>query len=411
MPSFPKIVTQNTLFRLLTVDFVLDALISGTRILVVGDPRVTAVFSDGPDRPFLHWTGYDFRWESLGGDTIEVTIPFDQFHLENYLARITRWNYALKNVSQSGAFQYAPIVNSFKTVGQGLRLTIIGLAKNRIGELISFALRLQIFIERSDGRASNELESIVFVPFGDLDPLEALSLVLKETLDISIAQEPPQWVEEMVAPGQSEVDTSISEIKDEVAKRAASLELKIDERKALRNCLEVLYQMGPPLEAAVQSLLKELGGAIEQPKEKGHCDCLLQVIVGDLEYRAALEIKGTNKTQFDMKGFKQVLQWKNEAILEHEVEYRGIFIGNSAIEIRPDDRENPFGDGWKKQAILHKVTVLTTRTLYDAYCANKRGALNITKFWKALFEIDGVFELDSSLLDDGHIAQIDKIEN
>jgi hypothetical protein len=404
MPSFPTRVQRDTLFYLLSVDYTLDALMSGTRILIVGDPRVIAVFPDRSDQPFLHWTGYEFIWESTGGDTIEVTTIFEQFHLQNYLARIMRWKYALKSATKSGAFQYASIVNSFKAAGQGLRLTTIGLARNRIGELISFALRLQIFIERSDGRSSDELESIVFVPFGDLESLEALSLVMKETLDISIAQEPPKWADEMAVPGQSEVDASISEIKDEIAKRAASLELKIDERKKLRNCLEVLYQIGPPLETAVQSLLKELGGAVEQPKEKGHCDCLLKVIVGDLEYRAALEIKGTNKAQFDMKGFKQVLQWKNEAILEHEEEYRGIFIGNSAIETPPDSREDPFGDGWKKQAKLHKVTVLTTRTLYGAYCANKRGELNITKFWKALFETDGVFELDSSLLDDEHLG-------
>ena len=201
MPSFPKIVQRDTLFRFLTVDFVLDALFSGTRILVVGDPRVIAVFSDSHDRPFLHWTGYEFYWESLGGDTIEVTINFNQFHLQNYLTRITRWNYALKSVTQSDVFQRASIVNNFKTARQGLSFIKIGLARNRIGELISFALRLQNFFEQSDGRSSTESESIVFVPFGNLEPLEALNLILKETLDISIAQEPPQWAEEIVAPG------------------------------------------------------------------------------------------------------------------------------------------------------------------------------------------------------------------
>jgi hypothetical protein len=400
MPSFPTRLQRDTLFYLLDVDYTFDALMSGTRILIVGDPRVTAVFPDRSDLPFLHWTGYNFIWESTGGDTIEVMITFDQFNLQNYLSRITRWEYALKIATKSSAFQYASILKSFKTAGQSLRLMRIDLARNRIGELISFALRLQIYIERSDGSSSNELESILFVPFGDLEPSEALRFILKEALDISIAQESPKWTEKMVTPGQAAVDASISKIEDEIAERAASLQLIKDERKELRNCLEVLYQMGSPLETAVQSLLKELGCAVEQPKEKNRCDCYLTVIIGNSENKAALEIKGTNRFQFDMKGFKQVLQWRNEAILEHDEEYRGIFIGNSAIEIPPDSREDPFGDGWKKQAKLHKVTVLTTSTLYNAYCAHKRGALRITHFWKALFETDGVFELDSALIDD-----------
>lgn len=398
MPTFPERVLRETIYDVLDVDYVYEALVSGTRILILGDPRLNVNFTYRHDEPFLHWTGYVFQWKSTGGDTIEVIYGLNNFNLEKYLERITRWNYALRSTEKSGEYSNARIVRVSNGGREKLGLVPISLAVNRNNELISFALRLQVFLD--DGRDKEVFGSIVFVPFGQFDPIESLNLILRETLDISISQEPPQWVGESVAPGQPVVDTTICEIKDEISKCAASLNLKIDERKKLRNCLEVLYQMGSPLETAVQSLLKELGGVIEQPKEKGHCDCLLKVIVGDLEYRAALEIKGTNKAQFDMKGFKQVLQWKDEAMLEHEEEYRAIFIGNSAIESPPDGREDPFGDGWKKQAKLHKVTVLTTSTLYDAYCAHKRGALNITKFWKALFETDGVFELDSALIDD-----------
>ncbi len=65
-------------------------------------------------------------------------------------------------------------------------------------------------------------------------------------------------------------------------------------------------------------------------------------------------------------------------------EHRAIFIGNSDAEAPPESRESPFGDGWRKQTKLHKVTALTTQTLYQAYCAKAEGKLKTEEFWESL---------------------------
>lgn len=232
-----------------------------------------------------------------------------------------------------------------------------------------------------------------FIPFGNLEPNESLRIVLKDCLGISIAQEPPEWVEKITVPGQAELDSKIDAIKNEIERIQCELELILQERTKVRACLDALFQIGSPLEDAVQRLLEAMGGTVEIPLRKGGSDRYLSVQIGETLYKAVMEIKGSNKNQFDMKGFKQALQWREEAMLERCEDFRAIFIGNSGIQLPPSERENPFSDNWKKQAILHKVTVLTTTTLYEAYCKIIEGKLQKEKFWIDLFNTDGIYKL------------------
>lgn len=396
LPTFPAKVQKDSLFHALSVDYVYKALTTQTRIFVLGDPRGYVNFAEPiPARRFLTWTGYEFEWEQCGGDTITIDDNADEFDARRYLQKLKQWNYALTNAYQSDALNHARAVMNATRDKVQLDLIPVPLAVNRSQEQVSFALRLAV--SWIDGRPIASHESIVFLPFGDLDPAFALDIMLKEIFGISIGQQPPIWVDELEAPGQSPIDESISLITTEIAQREADLELKLQERAGIRGCLRVLYQMGAALEEAVQDMLHTLGADVEQPENRVGCDRYLSVVIEGVKRNAAVEIKGTNKPQFDMKGFRQALQWRDEAMLARGEEHRPIFIGNSDLETPPNDRNDPFGDGWKKQAKLHKVTVLTTQTLFKAYCAKIEGTLKVEDFWKALFGTDGIFELDAAL--------------
>jgi hypothetical protein len=86
--------------------------------------------------------------------------------------------------------------------------------------------------------------------------------------------------------------------------------------------------------------------------------------------------------------------WKTERREEH----RAICIGNNDAEALPESRESSFGDGWRNQTKLDKVTALTTRRLYQAYCAKAEGKLKTEEFWESLFSTDGIFEIKDPLL-------------
>jgi hypothetical protein len=396
MPSLPEEMKTDGLYRMLSIDYVWEALMSGTRVLVLGDPRVSAKVAGLPSRPFLHWTGYDFQWKSTGGDTISVANDSYKYDIENYLHCIKRWDYAFRSITRSDAYDSTRWVREASANGERLCLVTKPLAENRNSELISVALQLQLFAR--DGRPERSFESIVLVPFGQIEPVEALSAALTEAFGISIRQQAPPWVEQLVAPRQAPVDAAIWEVRGEITARETALQLKLQERTEVRSCLDVLFQIGTPLEDAVERLLAELGALVERPGTTADCDRYLSIEIGGLTRRAALEIKGTGKPQFDMKGFKQVLQWRDEAMIAREEEHRAIFIGNGDAEAPPESRASPFGDGWRKQTKLHKVTALTTLTLYQAYCAKAEGKLKTEEFWESLFSTDGIFELSDTLL-------------
>jgi len=399
LPSFPAKVPRDSLYNVLSVDYVYNALATQTRIFVLGDPRSNVAFADyTPDRPFLGWTGYDFHWEPRGGDTVEIEDEADKFEARGYLQRIGRWNYALVGLRPSDARSYAQYVQAALREKMELGMAQLPLAVNRSGECISFALQLGLYW--NDGRLKARHESIVFLPFGELEPAQALDAMLAEILGISIGQRAPRWVDELAAPGQAPIDASIRQTASEIADLEARLESKSHERERVRDCLRVLYQMGAVLEEAVDDMLRTLGADVERPVDRVGCDRYLSVVIEGVKHNAALEIKGTNRAQFDMKGFRQALQWRSEAMLARGEEHRAIFIGNSGIEAPPEKRQDPFGDGWRKQSKLHKVTALTTHTLFMAYCAKVEGTLNVGEFWKALFGTDGVFELEAALPSD-----------
>jgi len=396
MPSLPEQMKTDGLYNMLSIDYVWEALMSGTRVVVVGDPRVSAYVVGRAPHPFLHWTGYDFQWKSTGGDTIDVANDSYKYAIENYLRRIKGWDYALRGMTRSDWFEGIRLVRTAKANRERLGLILISLAQNRNSELISGALQLCLFAQ--DDRLEREYESIVMVPFGRLEPTEALSAVLAEAFGISIRQQAPTWAEQLVAPGQAPLDAAISEIRGEISAREVALQLKLQERTGVRSCLDVLFQIGTPLEDAVERLLGELGAIVERPGTTVDCDRYLSIEIAGLTRRAALEIKGTSKPQFDMRGFKQVLQWRDEAMIARGEEHRAVFIGNGDAEAPPESRASPFGDGWRRQTKLHKVTALTTQTLYQAYCAKAEGQLKIEEFWESLFSTDGIFELKDAVL-------------
>jgi hypothetical protein len=105
-----------------------------------------------------------------------------------------------------------------------------------------------------------------------------------------------------------------------------------------------------------------------------------------------LEIKGTNSDQFDISGFRQLLEWQHRGIELRHKKYKPIFIGNSAADRPVDKRPVAFSDTWQKSAELASVVAVKTEDLYYAYELKLAGKLDVTKLWDNIFATDGVLE-------------------
>ena len=143
--------------------------------------------------------------------------------------------------------------------------------------------------------------------------------------------------------------------------------------------------------------MRSLGAHVEDPSEPGKEDGWIVVSFGEKNYEGVLEIKSTKSDQFNEDGRKQLLDWIDRGIRLREKKYKGIFIGNSAVDKPLKERPWAFSDSWQKSSKLSEICAIKTEDLYTIYLLKQSGKLDIEKFWKTLFETDGIFDIKQFL--------------
>jgi hypothetical protein len=220
-------------------------------------------------------------------------------------------------------------------------------------------------------------------------------MVLTGILRIRVVVPEPPWASALVAPGQPSIDARIAQIEHDIAALETDLKAAEEERKKVRRCVHLLYKFGDELEDAVREILRSLGSTIKPTTEPGKEDGWLTVEIGGEIFEGVLEIKGTRKDQFNLRGLRQLMEWKKRGIVDHGKKYKGIFVGNSGADKEVSQRELPFTKSWTDRAELDESVVLLAPDLYALYCLDCAGKLDRNQFWRALFRTNGVFSLDA----------------
>ena len=114
-------------------------------------------------------------------------------------------------------------------------------------------------------------------------------------------------------------------------------------------------------------------------------------------YEGVLKIKSTKSDQFSEDGRRQVLDWIERGRTIRSKNYKGIFIGNSAVT-EPlkslGDRPLAFSNSWKKAAELSQMCAIKSEELFLIYVLHKQGKVNLDDFWTKLFATDGIFDIE-----------------
>jgi hypothetical protein len=146
------------------------------------------------------------------------------------------------------------------------------------------------------------------------------------------------------------------------------------------------------LEPAVREILRTLGAHVEDPEEENKEDGWITVTVGKDTHEGVLEIKSTRSDTFTEEGRKQVLDWVDRGRTRRTKQYKGIFIGNSAVNKPTTERQYPFSDSWKKAAELSGICAMTSTDLYVVYLLKSRDRLDVDLFWREVFSTNGIFD-------------------
>lgn len=374
-----------------------DILFNRGRIVVVGDPRfgIPPVNDNGLHGitfPFLNWTGLDFEWDGHSGDTLSFSNDKKHERYREYSKQLRSWQYSLASCAQKP--KETPARKARENYYE--QLMIDGWLTNRYQHPIGFDVLLSygrdVYIDQYRGSEFRVEKAgrIVFLPPLEISADETIRMVLRDICGLDAGAKEPEWVVDMLAPGQSDIDTKIDSVSLEIEALQESMTKLRADREHARICLKLLYEREFVLEPIVLSILAALGAQVEEPSVKNKEDGWITVTVSNSVFEGVLEIKSTRKDHFTEDGRKQTVDWVQKGISEREKKYKGIFIGNSAVDKPINSRVNPFSESWAKAARLSEICAFTTAQLFLAYELDCRGELDRDAFWKAIFECNGV---------------------
>ncbi len=403
-------VNWDRFFEKFTVRMTLDVLMHNGEIVIIGDPRFWPVEprhvpgreEEGSDRSFLSWTGLEFQWDARPGETKKFTDSKQTKPFLNYIERISGWDYALKQCRVTQLSKETESVLGKRDTEFGSKIEVERILENRYDGLLIFAIRLSITIPHDPVTGAGVPLTVkegrmVFLPSIEVSEEDVVAMVLTDILGIRIAVPEPPWATNMVAPGQPEIDQRIEQMKRDIADLEGRLKNGEEERESARRCVHLLYKMDVDLEEVVREVFAALGAEVEPPDDPGKEDGWVSVTIGDENSEGVLEIKATKKDQFNQKGLRQLMEWKNRGILHRQKTYKGIFIGNSGAEKDLSERAVAFAPEWSKSAQQAQIVALDTRDLYTLYCLNCEGKLDTNQFWRTLFQTNGIFDANPFL--------------
>lgn len=375
------------------------------RIIVLGDPRfsVPKAETKNGEEPFLNWTGLAFCWDDQPGDTVIQANDYDSRPYSEYLKNLKYWRYSLTSCEIDPA-SFGRLFDLPRMQQSNIHLVARkqSLCENRYDQSLAFVVNV-VMEQRTTSRYGpdvqqlNKLGRIAFLPETELDEDQAIIVVLRDLCGVESELPEPAWISEVLAPGQKAIDDEIREIQARLQSLQGDLTLAEKRREDSRDCLKLLFERGTPLEKAVRGVLRSLGADVEDSQDVGKEDgwITLQALGRTLE--GVLEIKSTRNDQFGEDGIRQLLDWVNRGIQFRQRRYKGIFIGNSAVERPVQERPWPFSDNWKKSAEVGQIVALRTQDLYLIYVLDTAGKLNREQFWRDVFDRDGLFDVSPYL--------------
>lgn len=407
-----SVVPWDKFLSLLDFSSAVDILQNGGTIIVIGDPRFSVsvappakkpkaalVVPAGSSLPFLNWTGVQYGWDSEPGDTVIFEDDYDHRRFAEYIGKLRKWEYSLDKCRlNEGVLGDRFNLPYIKREGLDIHLDQDIFCRNRYKNALAFTLRIQLRKEtHHDWEVIQSFGPIIFLPKIPMTEDETIQLALSDICGIESDLPEPEWLGKYIAPGQTKYDDDITRIKAELETIVGQLKKAQNDRDSCRQCLKLLYEREYALEPVARDILRGLGAHVEDPEEKGKEDGWIVVKIGEKVFEGVLEIKSTRSDEFNEDGRKQLLDWIDRGRTIRGKNYKGIFIGNSAVDKPLKERPWAFNANWTKAAKLSGICALKTEDLYAVHLLKARGIITMDDFWKDLFETNGILDMKKYL--------------
>ena len=376
-----------------------------SEIIIIGDARIS-IGGRSSNVLVNRWFPIFPSFDSDHGDAICDVDP----EFTYYFQYVREWSYFSTSVYKESRSNpdYARLVNP---QADNLKLSLKPIAQTRFQKPIAFRLRFQIvrtivpeqlrqtMMALKDVPSSlkkteilKESGNVIWLPRATkISDYDAIDLILKERYGLQFEQAPPQWVAAYKLPEQIPIEEEISHHEQEIQRLKNELTTAQQRLQDVSRFRKLLYEQGVEgLEPVVRDALRELGAKVNDPgsnenREDG------QLIAPDGQI-GMLEIKGRTKS-LALADVRQLDQWVRDALIQDNLESKGILIANMYCGQPPELRDDPFPSNCIDSAKRANICLMTTTQLFRALCSHQREELDVAEFWNTVFNTDGVCPL------------------
>lgn len=360
----------------------------------------------------IHWTKIGLMWDDRPGASIVDIIEErrDSIAFGRYLSHLSKWDMTWKDINpdRDALAQVFDIerIQEFVPGGQLIWRTK-PFYQSRYGTTVAGAVipvlaqvDRNLSYQRFGGPSIEVVEEygpLIILPEVDLPADEAIQILLEDLCELDVETHEPEWVKDMTAVGQHTIDAELDLLNETLVIVHQQMAKKREERDLARAPLKLLYSQHKDLEIVVRDVLKKLGARIELSDNSRDDGWITVDVDGGEPLHFVLEVKGTANDTFSEYGLKQLHGWVSDGIEEREIKAKGVFVGNSAISVPPDQRPWPFSDSFRRSAEMRELVVMRSEDLKSCLDAVLQGSLDAMDFWVRLKNKVGIMERDQLL--------------
>ena len=363
-----------------------------SEIIIIGVPQTQPSFRQY--EYLLEWLPLKPKFIYDSGEQIHDIEP----EFAYYFQQVRKWTFHVTDDLRKEPFileNFLPIVNPRSNF---LGIRIYPIAQTRFQKAIAFKLQFQAVQVREqysldpESKTLQESGYVIWLPPPtEISDYDAISLILQKRYGLQLEQTPPNWVKNYKLPQQIPIEEKIFHHEQEIKHLEKELAIAQQHLQNASRFRKLLYEQGVEgLEPIVREALRELGATVKDPPpQENREDGRLTAPNGQI---GMLEIKGRTKS-LALTDIRQLDQWVRDALIQENLESKGILIANMYCGCPPNLRDNPFPSNCINSAKITKICLMTTTQLFHALCSYQREELDIAEFWNTVFNTNGVCPL------------------
>lgn len=289
----------------------------------------------------------------------------------NYIKQIREYSYAFKNNPRMRISNYA----------EPPLLSVESLLSLKVGDSIA---------ARFGGPGFSSLYLLPVLPSGIQQSVRQIFGILVNDEDGEVVE--PKWASDIVVAGQEEIDSRLDDVEHDISKLKEKKAEILNKKARIRQPVEMLYKTGKSLEDSIKVALRDIGITVVEPPTENEREFTFEFD----GQKFVVEVKSTRRQSFDKEGFRQVVEWKDDVLIEDDEDYKPVLITSNEVEKPSKDRSEDFvPPNLLKFAQKRQIAVISVLVLFEAINRIKKGDWSVDKLIKVLAETNGVAKLDS----------------